>query len=277
MQPPFPCENKAKGVFYGYCAPGVDVYTCEESLKLQCAPEDIGNWFLDGCGGHARPYHHHNELSCYYDHSTNTHSPLVGIAKDGYGIYGIYEKDKQAPTDLDACNGHYGPVPELKISNYESTLSSTLDASGLLNTACNSTVLFVVFAAKIAGLPLRLHWLPRNSYCNFYWGMLSFQYHSSNSKLENDHNHKERPACAAYLSLCLFLFEPAPCEFLIDFLFILGYTRRAMGLDFLVLLMPPSDELHPWSARSMSIRGHSCLWRLSVCLADPPLNTKTKR
>ena len=134
MQPPFPCENKAKGVFYGYCAPGVDVYTCEESLKLQCAPEDIGNWFLDGCGGHARPYHHHNELSCYYDHSTNTHSPLVGIAKDGYGIYGIYEKDKQAPTDLDACNGHYGPVPELKISNYESTLSSTLDASGLLNT-----------------------------------------------------------------------------------------------------------------------------------------------
>jgi len=72
----------------------------------------------DECGGHATPYHHHNELKCYYDHTVNTHSPIVGIAKDGTGIYGLYEKDKTPPSDLDACNGHVGVVPSNSDTGY---------------------------------------------------------------------------------------------------------------------------------------------------------------
>ena len=118
-QPPYPCFNEASGKYYGYCSPGIDVATCEESLQVLCDQKDIlTSLFLDECGGHATPYHHHNELKCYYDHSVNTHSPIVGIGKDGTGIYGLYEKDKTAPTDLDACNGHVGPVPSNSDNTY---------------------------------------------------------------------------------------------------------------------------------------------------------------
>ena len=48
----------------------------------------------------------------------NTHSPIVGIAKDGTGIYGLYEKDKTPPSDLDACNGHVGIVPSNSDTGY---------------------------------------------------------------------------------------------------------------------------------------------------------------
>ena len=46
---------------------------------------------LDTCGGHAMPYHYHNDLACDYDHTLPSHSPIIGWALDGYGIYGLYE------------------------------------------------------------------------------------------------------------------------------------------------------------------------------------------
>ena len=39
------------------------------------------------------------------------HSALVSIMLDGRGTYGKYESAGAIPTDLDACGGHYGPVP----------------------------------------------------------------------------------------------------------------------------------------------------------------------
>lgn len=44
---------------------------------------------LDTCGGHAMPYHYHNDLYCDYNHLAPGHSPLIGFALDGYGIYGL--------------------------------------------------------------------------------------------------------------------------------------------------------------------------------------------
>mmetsp|Transcript_27209 Transcript_27209/g.42546 ORF Transcript_27209/g.42546 Transcript_27209/m.42546 type:complete len:477 (-) Transcript_27209:1274-2704(-) len=62
--------------------------------------------------GHAMPYHYHFDLSCDYNTNLNTvHSPLTGFALDGKGFYGKYEDSNGIPTDLDYCNGHYGPVP----------------------------------------------------------------------------------------------------------------------------------------------------------------------
>jgi hypothetical protein len=58
------------------------------------------------------PYHYHMDISCDYNHTTMGHSPLVGLALDGRGIYGVFESDNyEAPLDLDACGGHVGPVP----------------------------------------------------------------------------------------------------------------------------------------------------------------------
>ena len=64
------------------------------------------------CGGHANTYHNHYDLSCDYDKTSAGHSPLIAIALDGRGVYGVFEGAGAAPTDLDACGGHVGDVPE---------------------------------------------------------------------------------------------------------------------------------------------------------------------
>eukprot|EP00660_Eupelagonema_oceanica_P001440 gene1440-6546_t len=127
---PKPCTNGS-----GSCPAGVDVPTCESSLPCVWLtfPPPATCWngadvvlvdvtcgssekvqhslMLDSCGGHAMPYHYHNDNSCDYDHNKAGHSPLIGFALDGYGIYGLYEDHPTKPSDLDACNGHVGTVP----------------------------------------------------------------------------------------------------------------------------------------------------------------------
>jgi hypothetical protein len=53
--------------------------------------------------------------ACDYNHQLPAHSPLIGWALDGFGIYGLYEAHadgaQEKPTDLDACNGHAHAVP----------------------------------------------------------------------------------------------------------------------------------------------------------------------
>jgi hypothetical protein len=65
-------------------------------------------------------YHYHCHLRCEYNDSTATagtpHSPLVGLMLDGRGLYGMYESGLTMPTNLDACGGHYGPVPATTIN-----------------------------------------------------------------------------------------------------------------------------------------------------------------
>uniref|UniRef100_A0A7S0Y5P2 YHYH domain-containing protein n=3 Tax=Hemiselmis andersenii TaxID=464988 RepID=A0A7S0Y5P2_HEMAN len=68
--------------------------------------------FMDDCGGHANPYHIHNKLACEYTTTDSaSHSPIVAVMLDGRGLYGKWEGGGAAPGDLDACNGHMGPVP----------------------------------------------------------------------------------------------------------------------------------------------------------------------
>jgi hypothetical protein len=97
----------------GTCAGGVDVPVCESKLIADCGEENVNyGMLLDTCAGHANPYHYHKDLACdYAAGSTGDHSPLVAIALDGRGLYGLWEGNGSAPTNLDACNGHTGPVP----------------------------------------------------------------------------------------------------------------------------------------------------------------------
>lgn len=105
---PKPCSDGS-----GTCPAGMDVPTCESSLDEICASTGstpIHQLMLDSCGGHAMPYHYHNDNACDYDHTAAGHSPLIGFGLDGVGIYGLYENNPTKPN-LDTCNGHVDTVP----------------------------------------------------------------------------------------------------------------------------------------------------------------------
>jgi hypothetical protein len=64
----------------------------------------------DHCQGHPQPegmYHYHNLSSCL-DDGDGGHSPLMGYAFDGFGIYGHHGEGGAtlSNADLDACHGH---------------------------------------------------------------------------------------------------------------------------------------------------------------------------
>jgi len=97
----------------GTCDPGWDVTTCSLVLERLCGTADVVyTMLLDDCGGHASPYHYHEDMHCEYSYlDSSGHSPLVAFFLDGRGLYGRWEADGSEPTDLDACGGHTGPVP----------------------------------------------------------------------------------------------------------------------------------------------------------------------
>lgn len=99
----------------GACAAGIDPNSCRDELSFLCPKSYTDTTDMnDACGFASSPYHAHVAPSqkCFYDNFTVGHSPLLGIANDGYGIYGMYEKNSAIPTDLDACNGHVGVIQD---------------------------------------------------------------------------------------------------------------------------------------------------------------------
>ncbi|MBK8506670.1 MAG: YHYH protein [Saprospiraceae bacterium] len=65
---------------------------------------------LDDHGGHVNPhggYHYHAVTGSTKEiEQTDNHSPMIGYAIDGFGIYGLLDKSGTEPTDLDECGGH---------------------------------------------------------------------------------------------------------------------------------------------------------------------------
>ncbi len=78
--------------------------------------------WLDSCCGHPQQtgvYHYHKYPSCVkspFPDDGLQHSPILGIAFDGFPIYGPYEsaglkaKDITGEQALDVCNGHTDPA-----------------------------------------------------------------------------------------------------------------------------------------------------------------------
>ncbi len=96
--------------------------------------ETITARFIDQCNGHPTPanagnsYHYHGLSECVtamVDHQ-NGPSHLLGVALDGFPIYG--DKDMSgrtiAPASLDACNGITSPTPEFPNGVYHYVLPS---------------------------------------------------------------------------------------------------------------------------------------------------------
>ena len=75
----------------------------------------VANEIFDACEGHPQQngqYHYHHDSPCF-DHGSKTeHSPLLGYALDGFGIYGARGEGGKVLTnaDLDECHGHTGPA-----------------------------------------------------------------------------------------------------------------------------------------------------------------------
>jgi hypothetical protein len=75
------------------------------------ARDAVANEIFDGCEGHPQQngeYHYHHDSPCFNTSEEKAHSPLIGYAIDGFGIYGPRNMDGKIVTnaDLDDCHGH---------------------------------------------------------------------------------------------------------------------------------------------------------------------------
>lgn len=67
---------------------------------------------FDSCCGHPDQlgrYHYHKYPACVkspFKDDGAGHSPMIGLAFDGYALYGLNGDNGQPPADLDECNGH---------------------------------------------------------------------------------------------------------------------------------------------------------------------------
>ena len=82
-----------------------------------------GAYFLDACNGHAGErgtYHYHGVPYCITDavDRGGTHSTMIGVALDGFPVYGPRDVDGASPIGLDECSGHVGPTPEFPQGTY---------------------------------------------------------------------------------------------------------------------------------------------------------------
>lgn len=68
---------------------------------------------LDDHGGHVNPhggYHYHAVTGSNLEIEQDLHSPLIGYAIDGFGIYALLDKNNNEPINLDECGGHFDDV-----------------------------------------------------------------------------------------------------------------------------------------------------------------------
>lgn len=69
---------------------------------------------LDDHGGHVNPhggYHYHAVTGSTKEITqTDAHSPMIGYAIDGFGIYALLDENGNKPNDLDECGGHFDEI-----------------------------------------------------------------------------------------------------------------------------------------------------------------------
>jgi hypothetical protein len=92
----------------GVAINGIPFYNPYNAEGADAAKNEV----FDECCGHPDPmgrYHYHIYPKCIHTSFVDKpgeHSPLIGFAFDGYGIYGPLNDGGKIPTDLDECNGH---------------------------------------------------------------------------------------------------------------------------------------------------------------------------
>ena len=92
--------------------------------------------FIDQCAGHPGPggeYHYHGNSECVTRQvdETGGGSHVIGLALDGFPIYGAYDIDgvEVKAAQLDECNGIFSATPEFPSGIYHYVLPLTTDAT----------------------------------------------------------------------------------------------------------------------------------------------------
>lgn len=131
-------------LFNPYEGDGVTVAMANNFTVKNSTGKDVA--FLDACNGHPTPvgaYHYHALPPCVTATVDLTGGPshLIGIAFDGYPIYGDRDMNGKQLTaaDLDACSGVTSATPEFPQGTYHYVL---------LNAA-NSTSSIRCFTGKV--------------------------------------------------------------------------------------------------------------------------------
>ena len=83
----------------------------------------LAHEILDECGGHPQQggqYHYHGHSTCFEAGAEGEHSPRVGYALDGFGIYGPRDENGNVITNdqLDECHGHIHGLESSNVSDY---------------------------------------------------------------------------------------------------------------------------------------------------------------
>ncbi len=112
-------------------------------------------WFLDDCSGHPTPmgqYHYHALPKCVTAQvdTDGGASHIIGIAFDGYPIYGDRDVDgKQVKAaDLDDCNGITSATPEFPAGTYHYVLLDTAGSNSSIR--CFTGVVDDALSSKTA-------------------------------------------------------------------------------------------------------------------------------
>lgn len=121
-------------LFNPYEGDGVTVATASNFTVKNAAGQDVA--FLDACNGHPTPrgdYHYHALPPCVTATVDVASGPshLIGIAFDGYPIYGDRDLSGRPLTaaDLDQCGGVTSPTPEFPAGIYHYVLLNSAAAT----------------------------------------------------------------------------------------------------------------------------------------------------
>ena len=121
-------------LFNPYEGDGSTVATASNFSVKNSSGEAV--YFLDACSGHPTPmgqYHYHALPKCVTSQVDQTNGPshIIGIALDGYPIYGNRDSNGKevAAGDLDACNGLTSATPEFPNGIYHYVLLDTKDST----------------------------------------------------------------------------------------------------------------------------------------------------
>jgi hypothetical protein len=105
--------------------------TCSMTLTTSGGVHETAS-FIDACSSHPTPltggydWHHHGLPTCLVNQIDGSSGPshLIGIALDGYPIYGGRDINGNtiAVSQLDACNGITSPTPEFPNGAYHDVL-----------------------------------------------------------------------------------------------------------------------------------------------------------
>ena len=142
-------------LFNPYEGDGTTVATASNFSVKNASGQDV--WFLDDCAGHPTPmgqYHYHALPKCVTASVDTTDGPshIIGIALDGYPIYGNRDASGDAvkAADLDECNGITSATPEFPNGTYHYVLLDTADSTSSIR--CFAGVVDAALASS-QGMP----------------------------------------------------------------------------------------------------------------------------